>query len=111
MLLRLAGQEVEVTYSGAAAIEAVRTNTPDMMFLDLGMPEMDGFEVARTVRSDAERRAVVLVALTGWGQEEDRRRTKEAGFDYHLVKPVDAAQLQEILATPNPIGDAIETPS
>jgi len=70
------------------------------MFLDIGMPEMDGNEVARRVRLDSGGQDVILVALTGWGQEEDRRRSKEAGFDHHLVKPVDLQTLQAILKSP-----------
>ena len=68
------------------------------VFLDIGMPGMDGYEVARRVRRQPEFQDVMLIALTGWGQEEDRRRSQEAGFDHHLVKPVDAGALQALLA-------------
>ena len=71
---------------------------PAMVFLDIGMPGMDGYEVARRMRSHHALGQVVLVALTGWGQDGDRRRSREAGFDRHLVKPVDPATLQEVLA-------------
>jgi CheY-like chemotaxis protein len=69
-----------------------------IVFLDIGMPGMDGYEVARRLRGEPGLRGVVLVALTGWGQEEDRRRSKEAGFDQHVVKPVEPAALENLLA-------------
>ena len=87
MLLRLQGHEVRVAYSGMAALEMTKTYTPDVVFLDIGMPGMDGYEVARRMRQQPGLEKVVLAALTGWGQQEDRRRTAEAGFDHHLVKP------------------------
>src|SRR5947208_1844527 len=73
---------------------------PGMVFLDIGMPGMDGYEAARRLRGDPRLRGVVLVALTGWGQDEDRRRSREAGFDHHMVKPVEPAALMELLAGP-----------
>ena len=95
-LLRHLGHEVEVAYDGQAALDKAREFRPEVVFVDLGMPGMDGFEVARRLRaSEGER--VKIVAQTGWGQEEDRRRTREAGFDEHLAKPVDMAALQEVL--------------
>ncbi len=101
MLLRFMGLEARVAYDGHAALEAIRADRPAAVLLDLGMPGIDGFEVARRVRRDPELRDVMLVALTGWGQDEDHRRSQEAGFDHHLVKPVDQALLGEILADPN----------
>ena len=74
------------------------TFKPTVVLLDLGMPGMNGLEVARRLREDPEARGTTLVALTGWGQREDRRRTTEAGFDYHLVKPADLGALQSILS-------------
>ena len=99
LLLRFLGADVHVVYDGPAALAAIRTYRPAVVLLDIGMPGMDGHEVARLVRQEAELRGVVLVALTGWGQEEDRRRSRAAGFDHHLVKPVDAGALQALLAT------------
>ena len=96
-LLRILGHEVEVAYNGEAALEKAREFRPEIVLLDLGMPGMDGFEVARRLRASKEGRRVKLVAQTGWGQEEDRRRTREAGFDAHLAKPVDIASLQRLL--------------
>src|ERR671938_792283 len=94
MLLRLQGHEVRVAYSGMAAVEMTKTFTPDVVFLDIGMPGMDGYEVARRLRQQPGLERVVLAALTGWGQQEDRRRTAEAGFDHHLVKPVEPQLLE-----------------
>ena len=98
MLLRFLGAEVMVVHDGYAALGAVKTFKPAVVLLDLGMPGMNGLEVARRMREDPEMRKPTLVALTGWGQREDRRRTSEAGFDYHLVKPADLGALQSILA-------------
>ncbi len=97
-LLRLQGHEVHVVYSGVAALEMTRTYSPDVMFLDIGMPGMDGYEVARRLRQQPGLEGVVLAALTGWGQQEDRRRSAEAGFDHHLVKPPELKALEGLLA-------------
>lgn len=97
MLLKVLGAEVEVVHDGRTALAKMKDFRPAVILLDLGMPGMNGLEVARTVREDPEFRDVLLVALTGWGQREDRRRTTEAGFDYHLVKPADIDALQSIL--------------
>ena len=97
MLLRLRGHEVRVAHDGLSALQLVTDFNPDMVLLDIGMPGMDGYEVARRVRSMSDRAQTVLTALTGWGQEEDRRRTAEAGFDHHLVKPPELSALEIIL--------------
>jgi PAS domain S-box-containing protein len=97
MLLRLSGHEVRAEYSGAAALQVAATYQPEVVLLDIGMPVMDGMEVAARLRQRLDRSKVVLVALTGYGQEADRQRTQEAGFAYHIVKPVDFQQLQELL--------------
>ena len=96
-LLRLLGHEVEVAYDGEAALAKARAFRPEIVLLDLGMPGMDGFEVARRLRASDEGSRMKVVAQTGWGQEEDRRRTRDAGFDAHLAKPVDIASLQRLL--------------
>jgi CheY-like chemotaxis protein len=75
-----------------------KTYTPDIVFMDIGMPGMDGYEVARRIRKHPGLEDVVLTALTGWGQQEDRRRSAEAGFDHHLVKPFDQKALENLLA-------------
>lgn len=98
MLLQLNGQDAQVAYEGPAALVLAEQEPPDIVFLDLGMPKMDGYEVARAFRSHPALKGVTLVALTGWGQPEDRQRTKDAGFDYHLVKPVEAESLYKLMA-------------
>jgi len=98
MLLQFLGAEVMVVHDGKSALAALKTFSPAVILLDLGMPGMNGLEVARRVREDPEHKGMTLVALTGWGQREDRRRTHEAGFDYHLVKPADVSTLQSILS-------------
>ncbi len=97
MLLRLQGAEVHVAYEGQAALDSARAARPDIVLLDLGMPGMDGFEIAARLRADLELGDALLVALTGWGQPEHRRATAEAGFDRHLVKPVDLGDLRALL--------------
>jgi PAS domain S-box-containing protein len=97
MLLRLRGNEVATVYDGAEALESAARLRPDLALLDLGMPRLSGYEVARRVREQPWGDSIALVAVTGWGQEDERRRSHEAGFDAHLVKPVDYAQLEEFL--------------
>jgi PAS domain S-box-containing protein/excisionase family DNA binding protein len=99
MLLKILGADVHVAYDGQSALEAIRICRPSVVLLDLGMPGMDGYEVARRIRQDPEASKVLLIALTGWGQEDDRRRSKEAGFDHHLIKPVELGALQALLAS------------
>ena len=82
-----------------SAIEAARTFRPDVVFMDIGMPQMDGYEVARRLRQQPELADLVLVALTGYGQDEDRRQALEAGFNYHLVKPASLETLEQLLQT------------
>jgi signal transduction histidine kinase len=100
MLLRLLRQEVVVAYDGPAALAQAEANPPAVAFVDLGMPRMDGYELARRFRTHPSLKHVNLVALTGWGQPEDRQRTKETGFDHHLVKPVEAETLRRLLSGP-----------
>jgi PAS domain S-box-containing protein len=99
LLLSMSGHEVRTAYDGRTALEQAAQLKPDMIFLDLGMPGIDGYETARKVRELQGMEHVRLVALTGWGQDEDRRRTQEAGFDAHLVKPVNPTVLQEFMAS------------
>jgi two-component system, sensor histidine kinase len=96
-LLELLGAETDVVYSGPEAIERMATYRPSVILLDLGMPGMDGHEVARRIRRRPEYRDVTLIAMTGWGQEQDRRRTRAAGFDHHLTKPADVDVLGSLL--------------
>ena len=91
--LQLAGHDVRTAHDGIEALTVAKTFDPEIVLLDLGMPKMDGYEVARQLRLQPRSRRVTLIALTGWGQQQDRDRTAEAGFDAHLVKPVAEAQL------------------
>jgi len=96
-MLDLTGHQTRTAHSGQHALAAAREFAPDVVFLDIGMPGMDGYEVARRLRAEPSLDRAVLVALTGWGSAEDRRRTKEAGFDYHLTKPVDGDVVADLL--------------
>jgi PAS domain S-box-containing protein len=96
-VLQLAGHEVHVAYDGDDAYRAVLRHRPDVAVLDIGMPNLSGYEVAERLRGTAEGRRVVLAALTGWGQEADRTRALQAGFDRHFTKPLDPARLEEML--------------
>jgi signal transduction histidine kinase len=98
-VLKMLGAEVRVSNGGEAALEELGKFRPAVVFLDLGMPGMDGYETARHMRSREEGRTTMIVALTGWGQESDRRQTQAAGFNQHLVKPADIPALQAVLAT------------
>jgi len=93
MLLEMAGHEVRVAHHGRAALAVAQAFRPDTALLDIGMPEMSGYEVAQALRSEPWAVGLRLIALTGWGQDSDRRRALEAGFDHHLIKPVDPDQL------------------
>ncbi len=97
LLLELLGHGVRHVREGRAALEAVAASSPALMLVDIGLPDMDGYEVARRVRACPELRRVVLVALTGYGADEDRRRAGEAGFDHHLVKPVEPSVLEDLV--------------
>jgi PAS domain S-box-containing protein len=97
LLLASMGQNVYVAYDGQSAVSVARTFKPDVALLDIGMPQMSGYEVARALRADAPAEELALVAVTGWGQEADRERAKEAGFTYHFVKPISEEALRLIL--------------
>jgi PAS domain S-box-containing protein len=99
MVLELSGNETHLAHDGAEALEAAKQRRPDAVLLDIGLPTMSGLEVCRRIRSEPWGRDMVLIALTGWSQDEDRRHSKEAGFDGHLVKPVHDTELQELLRT------------
>jgi CheY-like chemotaxis protein len=98
VLLELEGHAVEAAAEGQEALEIVRAKAPDVALVDIGLPGIDGFEVARRVRA-LDKRRPVLIALTGYGQPEDRQRATEAGFDHLLVKPVDPTALAALLVT------------
>ncbi|HET8713241.1 MAG TPA: ATP-binding protein [Gemmatimonadales bacterium] len=97
LLLQLQGVDAHIVYDGNKALAALHEYRPTLVFLDIGMPGMDGYEVARRMRARPEGRDVVLIALTGWGQEADRRRARSAGFDHHLTKPIDIDALPRLL--------------
>jgi CheY-like chemotaxis protein len=97
-LLRIQGHQVETAHDGPAAIETARTFGPDIVLLDIGLPGMSGYEVAKHLRQEPARKNMLLVALTGYGQPEDRLRSSEAGFDSHLVKPASLKALTSIIS-------------
>ncbi|HTU67605.1 MAG TPA: ATP-binding protein [Steroidobacteraceae bacterium] len=101
MILQFAGHEVITAFDGAQALDRVRGFRPDVVLMDIGMPGMDGYEVARRMRADPALRGLTLVAITGWGQAKDKDRALGAGFDRHLTKPVDPAELDSLLASPD----------
>ena len=97
-MLGLAGHETRAAWDGLEALAAAADFRPDVVVLDLGMPRLDGYETARRIRQQPWGKGAVLIALSGWGQEEDRRRSLDAGFDHHLVKPVDLSEFTRLLA-------------
>ena len=99
MLLAMEGYDVRVAYDGPQALDSVRTARPDVILLDIGLPGMDGFQVAERVRADPENSSIVMVAVSGYGQEEHRSRSTQAGCDHHLVKPIEPAVVSELLAS------------
>ena len=99
LLLELYGHEVRIAHDGQEGLEAARAFLPEVVLCDIGLPNgLDGYEVARRMRQDPTLRGMSLVALTGYGQEEDQRRAREAGFDVHLTKPADPEKLERLLA-------------
>jgi DNA-binding response OmpR family regulator len=99
MALRYAGHEVRVVHDGQAALEAASAFRPDWAVLDIGMPRLNGYDVARRLRAQFGDR-IRLLAMTGWGQDTDKLRATEAGFDHHVTKPADLAALLKVLDTP-----------
>jgi PAS domain S-box-containing protein len=97
MLLRLKGNEIRTAHDGLEALEIAELFHPAIVLLDIGLPKLNGYDVARRIREQPWGRDVVLVALTGWGQDEDRRLSQEAGFNFHIVKPVELASLEKLL--------------
>ena len=107
-VLELGGHEVFSAANGSLALESAERHLPEVALLDIGMPLLDGYEVARRIRAQAWGKRITLVALTGWGQDSDRRRSQEAGFDSHLVKPLDLAKLTQLLSRlPAPVADEV----
>jgi PAS domain S-box-containing protein len=102
ILLRLAGNETHTAYDGQEALDLATKVQPDVLLLDIGLPKLNGYDVCRRIREHPWGRNVLMVALTGWGQDDDRRKSREAGFDDHLVKPVQHAALMKVLAQAQP---------
>lgn len=100
LLQKLGEHEIQVAHNGQAAMQAAKDLRPDIILLDIGLPGTDGYDVARQLRQEPELDHTLLVALTGYGGDEDRRRSLEAGFDQHLVKPASLADLRALLAGP-----------
>jgi CheY-like chemotaxis protein len=101
-VLEMWGYEVRVAHSGVTALDGVFAACPDVVLLDIGLPGMDGYEVARRLRATPEMSRALMIALTGYGQDADRERSREAGFDYHLTKPVDLDELRRIIISGRP---------
>jgi len=101
MLLQVRGDEVRIAYDGEEALVAEEDFRPGIVLLDIGMPKLSGYDVARRLR-ELRGNALFIVAITGWGQEEDRQRAREAGFDHHFTKPVDYAALLEVIDQARP---------
>jgi two-component system OmpR family response regulator len=97
MMLRLGGNDVEIAYEGMAALVTAQSFAPDAVVLDIGLPGIDGYEVARRLRARPETAKALIVAVTGYGQKEDRERSRAAGFDHHLVKPIESDALLTLL--------------
>jgi len=98
LMLEFMGNEVRTAFTGTQAIAAAAAFRPELILMDIGMPELDGYEAARRIRGEPWGRDICIIALTGWGQERDRVRSREAGCDGHLVKPVEPAALERLLA-------------
>jgi PAS domain S-box-containing protein len=101
-LMKMAGSETQTAYDGLEAVKAAEAFRPDVILMDIGLPKLNGYEAAREIRQQPWAKDMMLVALTGWGQEEDRRKSSDAGFNSHLVKPVDQADLATLLALSRP---------
>jgi two-component system CheB/CheR fusion protein len=99
-LLRDFGHDVATAHAGSEALDHARLHRPEIVLLDISMPDMDGYEVAKRLRGELALNKALLVALTGYGEDRDRRMAREAGFDHHVTKPVDVAKLEELLKLP-----------
>src|SRR5262249_47579200 len=98
MLLSITGNETQTAHDGLEAVEAAEKFRPDVVLLDIGLPKLNGLAACRRIREQTWGKNVVMVALTGWGQDDDRRQSREAGFDHHMVKPVDYDAHMRLLA-------------
>lgn len=98
MVLEFMGYRTRTAFDGVEAVEAVAEMKPDVVLLDIGLPRMNGYDAARKIRELPGGDAIYLIAITGWGQDEDRRRSAESGFNLHMVKPVDPVAIEKLLA-------------
>jgi CheY-like chemotaxis protein len=98
MMLRIMGNDIQIANDGEQAVRVAADFQPDVVLLDIGLPKLNGYEAAQQIREQPWGKKIVLIALTGWGQAEDKRQANEAGFDLHMVKPVDPTSLISILA-------------
>ena len=98
MLLECDGHRIATVYDGEQALIAAESFCPEIIMLDIGMPKLDGYEIAQCIRAEPWGRNIKIIAMSGWAQEKDRQRGREAGFDHHLAKPVDPAELKELIA-------------
>jgi CheY-like chemotaxis protein len=97
-ILRLDGHVTDVAFDGPSAVEAARNFLPDVVLLDIGLPTMNGYDTCRTIREQPSGQSIVMIALTGWGQDDDRVKSREAGFDAHFVKPINHDELTDFIA-------------
>jgi CheY-like chemotaxis protein len=97
LLELMGGHETAISYDGPSAVEKAEEYRPEVVLLDVGLPGIDGYEVCRRIRANEWGKSILLIAATGWGQPEDRRKSREAGFDHHLVKPIDLDELVKFL--------------
>jgi PAS domain S-box-containing protein len=104
MILEMSGHDVRVAHDGRAALSVAQSFRPDTVLLDIGMPQLNGYEVAQALRQEPWGARITLIALTGWGQESDRLKAMDAGFDRHLTKPVDPAALEQLMSSPSQMG-------
>lgn len=98
MLLKYLGNETRTAYDGEEAVAVAATFIPDVILLDIGLPKLNGYEACRIIREQPHGKDIYIIAQTGWGQKEDRERTHDAGFDYHMIKPLDTSVLKKLLA-------------
>jgi CheY-like chemotaxis protein len=104
MMLESMGNEVRVAYDGEEAVASTAAFRPDVVLLDIGLPKMNGYDACRRIRAQSDGKKLTIIAQTGWGQIEDRQRTRDAGFDHHMVKPLDPEALEKLLAGLRPPG-------
>ena len=107
LILRAMGHDVRVAHDGAEALQIAAAFQPDAALVDLGMPNMNGYLLARRLREWGWTREVLLIAVTGWGGDRERKRAKDAGFDHHLLKPAQPEQIAELLATVRPADERV----